>query len=183
VFRPDSPRFKGDTPEAQVLWLHEKLADIFGNTLNNKGYKVMHPAVGVIYGDGLSTDDIIRIYTTLKDNGWSISNCVVGQGGGLLQKLNRDTQRFAFKCSSQQTGDTWRVVQKKPSDITKISKGGKMKLVKELSADQSTSTLTTYTETHPMYFDAKDELKLVYRNGKMVRRMKFDKIRENIRIK
>jgi nicotinamide phosphoribosyltransferase len=181
VFRPDSPRFKDDTPEAQVLWLHETLANIFGNSLNDNGYKVLHPAVGVIYGDGLTTDDIVRIYTTLKDNGWSISNCVVGQGGGLLQKLNRDTQRFAFKCSSQQISGEWVNVQKKPSDITKMSKAGKMKLVKELSADQSRTTLTTYTETHPMYFDAKDELKVVFRDGDILNWLSFNQIRENLK--
>ena len=30
---------------------------------------------------------------------WSAENIVLGCGGGLLQKLNRDTLKFAFKCS------------------------------------------------------------------------------------
>ena len=40
-----------------------------------------------------------NILNHLKDNGWSADNIAFGSGGGLLQKLNRDTQKCAFKCS------------------------------------------------------------------------------------
>lgn len=179
VIRPDSPRFKGDTPWAQVLWLHELLKDIFGTTINEEGYEVLHPCIGVIYGDGLSTAEIEEIYSRLVANKWSISNCVVGQGGGLLQKVNRDTQRFAFKCSAQQLDDgSWIDVQKEPLDKTKASKKGRLKLVKnyDLAGDWKYETISG---KHPLFYDFPDELEVVFLNGILVRDMTFDQVREN----
>ena len=51
-------------------------------------------------------------------------------GGGLLQKVDRDTQRFAFKCSSVVIDGDERDVFKRPaSDPTKNSKRGRLVLV------------------------------------------------------
>ena len=35
----------------------------------------------------------------MKKLEWSADNIAFGSGGALLQKLNRDTQKCAFKCS------------------------------------------------------------------------------------
>ncbi len=44
--RPErSPEEKGSV---EVLW------DIFGGTINDKGYKVLDPHVGLIYGDSIT---------------------------------------------------------------------------------------------------------------------------------
>mgnify|MGYP000864430134 CR=1 FL=1 len=126
VFRPDSPRFKGDTPADQVLWIAERLGHYFGYTINSKGYKVLNPKVGIIYSDGLSMDQIFEIAEALKVAGWAAETCVYGMGGGLLQKHNRDTQRNAFKASAQKQNDIWVDVSKDPLDKTKASKKGKV---------------------------------------------------------
>ena len=62
---------------------------------------------------------------------WSTDNIVFGMGGGLLQKVNRDTQRFAFKCSAQCRKGVLYDIQKKPLDESKKSKSGKLALVKQ----------------------------------------------------
>ena len=36
-------------------------------------------------------------------------------GGALLQKVDRDTMKFAFKCSAIQIGGEWRDVYKDPA--------------------------------------------------------------------
>ena len=59
---------------------------------------MLHKAVSVIQGDGISYESIKAICTAMKKNGWSISNILFGSGGALLQKLNRDTQKFAYKA-------------------------------------------------------------------------------------
>jgi nicotinamide phosphoribosyltransferase len=128
VIRPDSPRWKGDTPVAQVKWIMDELWLTFGGKINSKGRRVLHPAVGVIYGDGLSLDEIETIYDEMADE-YDIYNIVVGQGGGLMQKHNRDTQRKAIKCSAQKRDDVWVDVFKKPLDETKSSKRGRMTLI------------------------------------------------------
>ena len=35
----------------------------------------------------------------MKHNKWSADNLAFGSGGALLQKLHRDTQKCAYKCS------------------------------------------------------------------------------------
>lgn len=128
VLRPDSPRFEGDTPIDQILWIADQLWDAYGGTINSKGLRVLDSAVGVIYGDGLSEDEIVTIYTELQKQ-YDVTSFVVGQGGGLLQKVNRDTQRSAFKCSAQCRDGVWHDVYKNPQDISKASKRGRLALI------------------------------------------------------
>lgn len=176
VIRPDSLRFKGDTAADQVLWLHQELEKIFGSTCKN-GFKELHPSIGVIWGDGISTPEIGDVYNKLIENGYSISNAVVGQGGGLLQKVNRDTQRFAFKCSSQLQGNKWVDVQKNPLDKSKASKTGRLKLVKHHAPD-GTFTWDTINEKHPLYHDMPDELVTVFENGEITKYWDWAEIKE-----
>ena len=93
VIRPDS----GD-PVENVLKVLDRLKNAFGVEMNSKGFQVLHKAVSVIQGDGISYETIKAIGAAMKKNGWSISNILFGSGGALLQKLNRDTQKFAYKA-------------------------------------------------------------------------------------
>lgn len=163
VVRPDSPRFKGDTAAAQILWIAEELANYFGVTINSKGFKVLNPKVGIIYGDGLSVEEIKQSIDHLIDNGFSAETCVYGMGGGLLQKHNRDTQRNAFKCSAQFRDGVWHDIQKKPLDMTKASKTGRLKLVLDVGAHGSVLTTVPITDERP------DVLETVFENGVITR--------------
>jgi nicotinamide phosphoribosyltransferase len=153
VVRPDSPRFEGDTPENQVLWIAKQLWDGFGGTINKKGYKVLDSHVGIIYGDSLTEINIQNILDVLKENGFSGQNCVFGCGGYLLRKVNRDTLRFAFKCSAQKRNGVWYDIYKEPKDTTKASKRGR--------------------------FDDTGDLKTVFENGEIIKRYTFDEVRDN----
>lgn len=182
VFRPDSPRFKGDRPKDQCLWLVDELGDIFGYTKNSKGYKTLNPAVGMIYGDGLKSHEIYEIYETLADNGWDCSCMVVGQGGGALDS-KRDTQRFAIKPSAEfiQEGDNifWQSLKKDPLDKSKASKEGLLKLVKSLNP-QGGVKWETINHEHPNFEQAHDELVTIFRNGELVHFEKFEDIRKRV---
>ena len=93
--------------------------------MNSKGYKVLPPKIGIIYGDGLDVEMIKIVLKVCDENKWAASNLVFGMGGGLLQKINRDTQKNAFKCSANQTLDgKWHDVFKDPIDGSKKSKAG-----------------------------------------------------------
>jgi nicotinamide phosphoribosyltransferase len=126
VVRPDS----GD-PIAVTLNCLEILKDGFGVTINSKGYKQLPPQIGIIWGDGIELDGIERVLAALKLNQWSASNIVFGMGGGLLQKIDRDTQRFAFKASAIEVNGVWSDVFKNPIHSSKGSKRGKVTLVQE----------------------------------------------------
>jgi len=63
----------------------------------------------------------------LKNNGWSADNIAFGSGGGLLQKLNRDTCECAFKCSAVIVNGKEVPVYKDPIGCSsKKSKRGRM---------------------------------------------------------
>jgi nicotinamide phosphoribosyltransferase len=125
IVRPDSPRFKNDTPEDQVLWIAKTLWCGFGGTINSKGYKVLDSHVGIIYGDSLTENNIKNILVLLEQNGFSAETSVFGCGSYLVRKLNRDTERFAIKCSAQKRNGRWYDIYKNPKDASKSSKQGR----------------------------------------------------------
>lgn len=93
VVRPDS----GD-PLATLLEVLDKLGQAFPPSKNGKGFKLLPDQVRVIQGDGISYETMECILKALKVAGWSADNVTFGSGGALLQKLDRDTQKCAFKC-------------------------------------------------------------------------------------
>lgn len=127
VLRPDS----GD-PEIIDLQVLNLLADIFGTTLNDKGYRILNDNVGIIQGDGMKADTIVSLYEKIIAAGWSADNLIVGSGGGLLQEgFTRDTERFAIKAAYAETADGRHInIQKNPkTDMTKASKAGLLKVI------------------------------------------------------
>ena len=69
----------------------------------------------------------------LEDRGWSAENLAFGMGAGLLQKVNRDTLRFAMKANARQDKDgAWHGIHKAPkTDPGKASKRFRQAVVME----------------------------------------------------
>lgn len=126
VIRPDS----GDPPTVINRLLN--LLDVnFGSTVNAKGFTVINPKVRLIQGDGIDLEMLKRILDMMIHNYWSIDNIAFGSGGGLLQKVNRDTSKFATKCSSVTVDGQSLDVYKTPIDAEwKHSKRGRVILCK-----------------------------------------------------
>lgn len=125
VVRPDS----GDPVDVvhQCLTL---LDEAFGHTVNGKGYKVLNH-VRVIQGDGINPTSIRAILERITSYGYATDNLAFGMGGALLQRLDRDTQKFALKCSAARIDGEWIDVYKDPvTDKGKSSKRGRMTLVR-----------------------------------------------------
>lgn len=127
VFRPDS----GD-PCDVTLKVVQNLASVFGYTINKKGYKVLNPKVGVLWGDGIDIVGVESILQTLRFNGWAACNVAFGMGGHLLQRVHRDTQRFAFKSSYQERNNIGYDIFKRPLDVSKASKKGQLELLQSI---------------------------------------------------
>ncbi|XP_047478237.1 nicotinamide phosphoribosyltransferase-like isoform X2 [Penaeus chinensis] len=124
VIRPDS----GDPPTV-VLKCLEILGKAFGTENNSKGFKVLPPYIRVIQGDGISYTTVGSILENLKDHGWSAANVSFGSGGSLLQKVNRDTQKCAYKCSyAIINGEGVEVFKAPITDVGKTSKKGRLAL-------------------------------------------------------
>ncbi|GAA3914578.1 nicotinate phosphoribosyltransferase [Chitinophaga oryziterrae] len=174
VIRPDS----GDAVQT-LLKVFEILMQEFGFTLNEKGYKVLPPQVRVIQGDGISYSSIPVIYEALKNAGISAENLVLGMGGALLQRVNRDTQEYALKCSYAQVNGKEINVQKNPLELDangntrvsfKKSKYGKQVLVKENGVFKS------YAQSEAPQLP--DELVTVFENGEIKKQYTFDEIKK-----
>ncbi len=121
VIRPDSGEHEDIYPRVLDI-----LGSKFGYERNSKGYKVLNPKVRLIQGDGIDYNSCNEILNILALSDWSADNIAFGMGGALLQKLNRDTHSFAFKCSQILKNDTWYDVYKDPiTDKGKKSKRGR----------------------------------------------------------
>lgn len=167
VVRPDS----GD-PVKMSVEVIELLWEYFGGTINSKGYKVLNPKVGMIYGDGINLKSINEILQHVKTSGFSVDCIVFGQGGALLQGINRDSCKFAFKCCSAKRGGKWVDVYKDPiTDNGKKSKRGRLKLVKD----------EINFKTVNKNDDGEDILQIVFENGEIKKFYDFDQVRKNVK--
>jgi nicotinamide phosphoribosyltransferase len=170
VLRPDSITHDHPSAPELMMWIVRSLWDGFGGHENSKGYKVLDDHIRVIWGDGIDHNGIVSVLRHAKDAGFSADNFVFGMGGGLLQKINRDTQRFAFKSSAQKRDGIWYDVSKAPLDASKASKAGRLKLVRE----------NGYKTVRSEETGSKDDLLVpVFENGEILKRYTFDEIREN----
>jgi len=170
VVRPDS----GDPPKIVVEVL-ECLAKNFPVTTNAAGYKELTPHVRVIQGDGISYESLKLILENMKANKWAATNVCFGSGGALLQKMDRDTQKCAFKCCEITVNGQKRNVFKDPiTDSGKKSKTGKLKLVKQ------GGTITTLTEGQGA--ESQDLMVEVFNNGKLMKEFTFMEVRANAEV-
>lgn len=165
VVRPDS-----GIPKDVVLKIMNILGEKFGYETNAKGYKVLHPNVRVIQGDGVDYDSVGEILDNLKNHGWSADNIAFGMGGALLQKLDRDTQKFAFKCCCATVDGIDRDVFKDPiTDSGKRSKKGRLKLISNGKGYETVSL------THA----GEDKLVTVFENGSITKEYSFEEVKQN----
>lgn len=172
VIRPDSGE-----PATVICRVLDILENRFPTTVNSKGFKVLDRHVRLIQGDGVDLITLEPILAAVVRHGWSADNIAFGSGGGLLQKVNRDTLKFAFKCSSVTVNGERRDVYKHPvTDMGKQSKRGRLKLV--LSGAASASAYRTVRQEEP----GEDQLRAVFENGELVGRTTFAEVRERARL-
>jgi nicotinamide phosphoribosyltransferase len=168
VIRPDS----GDAVSV-LEELFKIAADRFGYEVNRKGWKVVAPQVRFIQGDGVNYYTIQNMISQLTRRGWSMDNWSFGMGGALLQQVNRDTLRFALKCSAIDINGEWHDVYKQPvTDPGKDSRAGRFVLLKE------GSEFVTVKENPSEPVSGADQLETVLENGVLHREQTLEEIRE-----
>lgn len=176
VVRPDS----GD-PETVPVEIVQILAEKFGFTINSKGYKVLHPSVRVIQGDGINEHSLPRILANLKAAGFSADNIAFGMGGGLLQAWNRDTLKYAMKASAIRINEgEWKGFSKDPvTDHGKRSKEGRLGLV----IDCGIGSCSFRTLPEDIANQKGNLLRTVFRNGELLVEDTFEEIRNRAALK
>lgn len=122
----------------QALW------DIFGGTVNDKGFKVLDSHIGLIYGDSITLDRAKQISEQLKNNGFATTNVVYGIGSFTYQYNTRDTFGFALKSTLVKINGDEKQIFKDP----KTDKGTK-------KSQKGAVAVTMVTDTN----------EIVYRDG------------------
>lgn len=162
VIRPDS----GD-PVTVILKCLDILDRKVGMSKNTKGFKVLPKYFRLIQGDGVNQDSIKDILNAMMTAGYSASNIAFGMGGALLQQLDRDTQKFAYKCSEATVdGKSVKVFKDPATDGGKRSKSGRLSLVREQG------------QLKTVEGDRKDDILVpVFENGKILKEYTLDEVR------
>lgn len=172
VVRPDSGKATKVLPE--VLFT---LGQAFGYKKNKKGYKVLPDCIRVIQGDAVEPHTLPIYLNCVMDRGWSADNIAFGSGGGLLQKLNRDTYNFAFKCSYAVINGKGQDVYKSPVGSTwKGSKRGRLMLVEDSHWEDKKVAPSYKTVAYAPH--VRNILEPVFSNGVLLREQTLKDIRE-----
>ncbi len=156
----------------------ECLWDIFGGTVNDKGYKELDSHIGLIYGDSITLDRCRDICNRLEVKGFASTNVVFGIGSFTYQFTTRDVYGFAIKATYAEVDGKAMNIFKKPKtdDGTKNSAKG-------LTA--------VYQDPNLGYYHMKDEaswdefnncdLELVFKDGKLIRDTTLAEIRGRLK--
>ena len=180
VFRPDS----GDPIDINEQLLHKLWHHVDG-TFTSTGHKLLDSHVRIIQGDGISwnkiepfapSSTVAEILRMADHNKFAADNLIFGSGGGLLQKWDRDTQKFAIKASFATINGKNVDVRKNPAtDSTKKSKPGKLKLHK---AGDSFTTISSAGIDKVQFDGYLDMLLPVFNNGDILRTQSLSEIRD-----
>lgn len=180
LIRPDS----GDIVDISVKTV-EKLWEIFGGTVNAKGYKVLDAHIGIIYGDGCTLSNVDTIWTELEKRGFA-ANCIAyGVGAfcfsavvenGKLIVVTRDTFGIAMKATYGMINGKKLMIYKDPkTDTSKLKKSHKGCC--EIYTDEN-GELMCRDELLDM--SENTLLTTVFQNGELVREDSFMDIRERL---
>jgi nicotinamide phosphoribosyltransferase len=179
VVRPDSGDpvliLCGDDQSYDILknkGTIEALWDLFGGTVNSKGYKQLDTHIGAIYGDSITLERCKEICERLERKGFASTNCVFGIGSFTYQYVTRDTFGFAMKA-------TYGVVNGKPVNIFKNPKtdDGLKKSAKGLLRVNADFTLSEGVSTEEAETGL---LETVFLNGELVRFQTLNEIRTKL---
>ncbi len=167
VVRPDS----GDPVEV-TLKVAQSLLKSYGSSVNSKGYHVLPPSIRIIQGDGINLQSIFQILDNYQAHNISAENISFGMGGALLQQINRDTFKFAMKCSAAKIDGIWQDVSKQPiTDVSKCSKAGRLALI------QRQDRFLTIPEAE-LQNTNQNQLKPVFKDGDILRETTLQQVRE-----
>ena len=188
VFRPDSgdpvailcgtgdDRDTEPTRSAEQKGSVEVLWEIFGGTVNAKGYKVLDPHVGLIYGDSITLERANQILSRLEAKGFASSNVVFGVGSYTYQYNTRDTFGFAMKATYGEVNGVGREIFKQPKTDNglKNSAHGLLRVEKDAQGNYQLLDRQTWEQ------EQGGELKTRFRNGQLMNREDLTTLRQRL---
>ena len=163
-----SPAYKG---AIECLW------ETFGGTITEKGYRLLDPHIGLIYGDSITPDRQVSILNGLKEKGFASYNVVLGIGSFTYEYVTRDTFGFAMKATYGEVYGEGRAIFKDPKtdDGTKKSAKGLLKVFR----NSATGKLDVKDECS-WEEENTGELITVFKDGKLVVHQSLAEIRKKL---
>ena len=186
VIRPDSGDpadiicGKNDSiePDPVSFGVVECLWNIFGGTVNEKGYKTLDSHIGVIYGDSITPERQIEILRRLADKGFASDNVELGIGSYNYQYVTRDTFGFAMKATyGETTSSGSQAIFKKPKtdDGLKDSAKGLLSVVKDHNGKISLLEDCSWAD------EGRGILQRIFYNGKLENETTLSEIRGRLK--
>lgn len=187
VIRPDSGdpadiicgNLASPNPHAQKGVI-ELLWDIFGGTVNKKGYKELDSHIGAIYGDAITLDRCDDICRRLMLKGFASTNMVFGIGSYTYQYNTRDTFGFAIKSTYACVDGEERFIFKDPvTDIggVKKSQTGMVVVLQNLNSGEIIYKDELTEDDRAGYYSC-DMLNPIFIDGKVTRTQTLSEIRQ-----
>eukprot|EP00930_Biecheleria_cincta_P065429 TRINITY_DN511_c0_g2_i2.p1 TRINITY_DN511_c0_g2~~TRINITY_DN511_c0_g2_i2.p1 ORF type:complete len:810 (+),score=170.93 TRINITY_DN511_c0_g2_i2:189-2618(+) len=192
--KPLAPLFPaGDPYEAKYNEVVQKIrAKLGAGPAANPFRRFKGQQMRILQGDGVALDTVGDMLASLLANGFCANTVHFGSGGGLLQKLNRDSLACAFKCCAMYVGGKMYPVGKDPIAGGKKSYGGNPPVLRE--ADGVLRNRGEYSpdgdiiRSLPMSYDeflngvTGDALVKVFENGQMLVEQSFKEIQARAKI-
>lgn len=163
------------------------LWEIFGGTVNSKGYKVLNPHIKAIYGDSITPQRAQAIFEILTANGFAASNVSLGVGSfsmqcleedGIFKPYTRDTFGIAIKATYAEDANGNPINIFKSPKESSFKKSHKGCCVVISNADDSLICEDEHTLKET--YRADNALKIVFKNGTMIVEQSLQDIRERL---
>lgn len=184
IVRPDSGDpvkiICGDTGSSDIneyKGVVELLSDIFGYTVNSKGYKVLDSHIGAIYGESITLEVQEQILQKLKSKGFSSENIFLGVGSFSYQYTTRDTHSIAIKSTSVTRSGTRMPIFKDPvtdKGKAKKSAAGYLMVSNGIGGYSLDENVTAKQEDSGC-------LETIFKDGKLLRFQTLEDIRTRVR--
>lgn len=154
----------------QCLW------DIFGGSQSERGYRMLNPRVGLIYGDSITLARARDILKLLADKGFASSNVVFGIGSYTYQYLTRDSFGWALKATYAEVDGIGRELVKDPITDSGVKRSAQGLLRVEQEGDR----FVLYDRQTPEQAEG-GALKPVFRDGTLLVEQTLGEIRARLK--
>lgn len=160
----------------------ELLWDTFGGTINSKGYKVLDPHIGCIYGDAITLERAEEICERLEKKGFASSNVVLGIGSYTYNMNTRDTFGFALKTTYGVVGDKELLLYKDPitDDGTKKSQKGRVIVIRDNDGRLTYNDQLYKQEWEDAVNSGVDVMRTVFCDGELKNEQSFEDVRKTL---
>lgn len=158
----------------------ERLFEIFGGSINEKGYKELNQHIGVVYGDSITPERANQICERLMNKGYASTNTALGIGSYTYQYVTRDTFGFALKGTAEEIGGVFKAIQKRPATDTGNFKTSQKGMVAVVFEENEYKLIDNLNPDTTLQIKERNLLQDVYVDGRFIKKQTFQEIKQRL---